>query len=56
MWDYRAEDSMVSVYDQHTEFVYGLDLSVLIEGLIASTGWDELVYVWQHGNDPRAMP
>jgi hypothetical protein len=27
---------------------------VLVDGLMASTGWDELVYVWQHGTDPRA--
>ncbi|MCI22567.1 peroxisome biogenesis protein 7-like [Trifolium medium] len=47
-------DALVSRYDQHTEFAVGVDMSVLVEGLIASTGWDELVYVWQHGTDPRA--
>ncbi|KAG5235066.1 peroxisome biogenesis protein [Salix suchowensis] len=30
------------------------DMWSLVDGLLASTGWDELVYVWQHGTDPRA--
>ncbi|GAB4827202.1 peroxisomal targeting signal 2 receptor [Ancistrocladus abbreviatus] len=54
MWDYMVEDSMIGRYDHHTEFAVGIDMSVLVEGLLASTGWDELVYVWQHGMDPRA--
>lgn len=54
MWDYQAEDSLLARYDHHTEFVGGIDMSVLVEGMLASTGWDELVYVWQHGTDPRA--
>ncbi|KAF7803324.1 peroxisome biogenesis protein 7 [Senna tora] len=47
-------DALVSRYDHHSEFAVGVDMSVLVEGLMASTGWDELVYVWQHGTDPRA--
>ncbi|KAK1273504.1 Peroxisome biogenesis protein 7 [Acorus gramineus] len=59
VWDYKAGgdvggEAAVAVYDHHTEFAVGLDLSVLVEWLMASTGWDELVYVWQHGTDPRA--
>ncbi|XP_030465503.2 peroxisome biogenesis protein 7 [Syzygium oleosum] len=54
LWDYMVEDSLVGRYDHHTEFAVGVDMSVLVEGLVASTGWDELVYVWQHGTDPRA--
>ena len=30
----------------------GLDFSVLVDGLVASTGWDESVYVWRLGGDP----
>ncbi|KAL5065579.1 hypothetical protein RYX36_027316 [Vicia faba] len=52
--DFMLEDALVSRYDHHTEFAVGVDMSVLVEGLIASTGWDELAYVWQHGTDPRA--
>lgn len=54
VWDYRAEDGLLARYDHHTEFAVGVDMSVLVEGLLASTGWDEMVYVWPHGTDPRA--
>lgn len=54
LWDYMVEDALMGRYDHHTEFAVGIDMSVLVEGLMASTGWDELVYVWQQGMDPRA--
>ncbi|GAB2301211.1 peroxisomal targeting signal 2 receptor [Dionaea muscipula] len=54
LWNYMIEDALIERYDHHTEFAVGIDMSVLVEGLLASTGWDELVYVWQHGTDPRA--
>ena len=34
--------------------VVGLDMGGLVKGLLVSAGWDELVYVWQIGTDPRA--
>ncbi|KAK9696841.1 hypothetical protein RND81_08G000400 [Saponaria officinalis] len=55
MWDFMVEDALVGRYDHHTEFAVGIDMSVLVEGLLASTGWDGLVYVWQHGTNPRAL-
>jgi peroxin-7 len=55
MWDYRAEDALLARYNHHTEFVAGIDMSVLVDGLLASTGWDEMVYIWPFGTDPRAM-
>ncbi|XP_031494441.1 peroxisome biogenesis protein 7 [Nymphaea colorata] len=57
LWNYRAVDdsaTTVARWDHHTEFAVGVDMSVLVDGLMASTGWDELVYVWQIGTDPRA--
>ncbi|CAL9015656.1 unnamed protein product [Prunus brigantina] len=42
LWDYMVEDALVARYDHHTEFAVGVDMSVLVEGLLASTGWDEL--------------
>eukprot|EP00850_Spirogloea_muscicola_P009172 SM000051S17532 [mRNA] locus=s51:75285:77354:- [translate_table: standard] len=54
VWDWRApEDALLARYDHHTEFAVGLDWSILVEGLLASAAWDEHVYVWQHGTDPR---
>lgn len=30
----------------HTEFVVGIDMSVLTPGVVASTGWDGKLCVW----------
>lgn len=55
LWDVAApEDALLKIWDQHTEFVVGIDFSSLQEGLIASTGWDECTYVWHESQDPRA--
>lgn len=55
MWDMAApQEPLVRRWDQHSEFVVGLDVSSLVDGLIASTGWDEWVYVWPSNSDPRA--
>lgn len=31
-----------------------LDMNALVRGLLVSSGWNELVYGWQIGTDPRA--
>jgi len=55
VWDFHApENAVVQRCEQHSEFVIGLDWSTLVEGLLASTGWDQMVYAWQQGMDPRA--
>lgn len=54
LWDYRApEDALIRSWDHHTEFAIGVDFSLQREGLMASTGWDEFVCVWQA---PQGMP
>lgn len=54
MWDYRApEDALIRSWDHHTEFAIGVEFSLQREGLMASTGWDEFVCVWQA---PQGMP
>ena len=55
LWDAGApEDSLLAVWDHHTEFAVGLDFSALSEGMLASAGWDEMVCVWhQKSRDPR---
>jgi peroxin-7 len=37
------------------EFAVGLDFSTLVEGMLASCGWDEMVHVWNQSGDPRAQ-
>lgn len=56
LWDSAApaSDALLNRFDHHTEFAVGLDWSMFVEGLLASTGWDEMVYVWHRGSDPRA--
>ena len=56
LWNYQAPEgnALLQRYNHHTEFTVGLDLSVLQEGVMATTGWDEMVYSWREGMDPRA--
>jgi peroxin-7 len=55
MWDTAAQgEPLVRRWDQHSEFAVGLDASSLVDGLLASTGWDEMVFVWPQTGDPRA--
>lgn len=40
-------DSLIGNFDRHREFVLGCDWSLWGRGFVASTGWDEMVYVWK---------
>ena len=44
----------MQVWEHHTEFAVGIDFSMLSEGLLASTGWDEMVVAWGEREDPRS--
>ncbi|MEW5298498.1 MAG: hypothetical protein WDW36_001613 [Sanguina aurantia] len=50
LWDVAAlsrnANPLLCSWEHHTEFVQGLDFSMLREGLIASASWDEFVYLW----------
>ena len=57
MWDWKiaaagAGDPLVRRWAHHTEFAVGLDCSCLVDGLLGSCGWDEMVYVWPNTGDP----
>lgn len=64
MWDYdaakdaaamgpRMQSPLLRRWDHHSEFCVGIDASSVNEGMIASTGWDQNVYVWNQGFSPR---
>ena len=54
LWDTAAgEDACVRVWDHHTEFAVGLDWSTLVEGRLASAGWDGAVWAWDVRGNPR---
>jgi len=48
-----AAGPLLRRWDHHTEFAVGLDASPLVDGLLASCGWDEHAWVWHCGQDPR---
>ncbi|CEF99490.1 G-protein beta WD-40 repeat [Ostreococcus tauri] len=57
MWDTKAPgEPLLNRWTHHTEFAVGLDTSCLIDGLIASCGWDEMVHAWNtiDGSPPPA--
>lgn len=54
LWDIAApEDALLRAWDHHTEFAVGLDFSSLSEGMLASTGWDEMVFFWPQNGHAR---
>jgi WD40 repeat protein len=60
VWDSSLEDSIVSKYEDHTEFVLGVDFNLFNDGQIATCSWDETVRVFRYQQNlaaPRkAMP
>jgi peroxin-7 len=46
MWDWKSPAPLLNRWGHHTEFAVGLDTSCLVEGLVASCGWDEMVHAW----------
>jgi peroxin-7 len=46
MWDWKAPSPLLNRWGHHSEFAVGLDASCLVEGLVASCGWDEMVHAW----------
>lgn len=51
LWDWNNPEAL-EIHNLHTEFVYGLDFSLHVPGLIADCGWDSLVTVFESGSSP----
>lgn len=49
----RMSRSLIDTYDHHSEFAVGLDFSNFHRDVVASTGWDRMVAVWQVGSVRR---
>ncbi len=60
VWDSSLEDSIVAKYEDHTEFVLGVDFNLFNDGQIATTSWDETVRVFRYqqnlGAARKAVP
>lgn len=59
MWDYESAAGtnanagpLLQRWDHHNEFCVGIDASTTNEGIIASTGWDQGVYIWNQKMHP----
>jgi peroxin-7 len=50
----RAQRPLVQRYEQHREFVVGLEWSMLQPGAIFSASWDGLLFGWVCGQPPTA--
>lgn len=48
IWDSSLEDAVVAKYEDHTEFVLGVDFNLFHEHQIATTSWDETVRVFKY--------
>lgn len=48
IWDTSIEDSIISRFDEHTEFVLGIDFNIFVEKLVATTSWDETVRIGKY--------
>lgn len=46
IWNFKEKTDATDVVRHHSEFVYGLDWNVHVEGEIADCGWDSLVHVF----------
>lgn len=45
LWDYGRAAAQLRVFNHHTEFAVDVDFSLLEQGLLASTGWDQTVHL-----------
>ncbi len=56
LWDTGGpEEPLVRDWGHHTEFAVGVNFSTLVPGLLGSTGWDEMCYVFREDEVPRAV-
>lgn len=47
VWDTSLEDSIIAKFEEHTEFVLGVDFNLFEENQIATAAWDETVAVFR---------
>eukprot|EP00760_Papus_ankaliazontas_P038207 PhM_4_TR8958/c0_g1_i1/m.55104/K13341/PEX7, PTS2R; peroxin-7 len=53
VWDTdRPQNALTQRYEQHREFVVGIDWSLVEPGVVATAAWDGLSYMWPLGRPP----
>ena len=54
IWDCNTQQ-VLNRFDNHTEFVVGLDFTNHAEGVLATASWDKTVAVLNITDDPRTV-
>lgn len=56
IWDHSLSNPILSVMETHSEFVYGLDFSNHVEGLLADCAWDQSVGIYHVPTPGKSGP
>jgi peroxin-7 len=52
IWNTKAPYPRIQNANQHREFVFGIDFSLFVEGLVATCSWDRRVNIWNYLGGP----
>jgi peroxin-7 len=48
IWNTKSPYARLQTAAHHREFVFGIDFSLFVDGLVASCSWDRQVAVWNY--------
>jgi len=54
IWDCNVQ-RVINKFDQHTEFVVGLDFNLFIEKQLASVSWDKTCAIYKYDDNPKLL-
>lgn len=54
IWDCNSQ-RVINKFDNHTEFVVGLDFNLFVEKQLATASWDKSVAVFKYDDNPRLL-
>lgn len=54
IWDCNVQ-RVINKFDNHTEFVVGLDFNLFIEKQLVSCSWDKSVAVFRYDDNPKLL-
>ncbi len=54
IWDCNVQ-RVINKFDNHTEFVVGLDFNLFVEKQLASSSWDKSCAVFRYDDNPKLL-
>jgi peroxin-7 len=54
IWDCNVQ-RVINKFEQHTEFVVGIDFNLFIEKQLASASWDKSCAVFRYDDNPKLL-